>query len=73
MLDQETLQPVVVAMIVYLALAKMLPELLKKPTGILFIDELNMMLISQKGMLGSGALLTGLVVFITNYIQQEFA
>jgi hypothetical protein len=32
-----------------------------------------MMLISQKGMLGSGALLTGLVVFITNYIQQEFA
>ena len=73
MLDQDTLNPVIISMIVYLLLAKMIPETIKKPTGITFIDEINMMLIAQKGSLTSGALLTGIVVFVTGYIEREFS
>jgi hypothetical protein len=73
MFDQDTLKPVIISMIVYLAIAKIMPDVLKKPTGIGFVDDLNMFLISQKGSLGSGAILTGLVVLVTNYIVDEFA
>ena len=69
-MDQGTLKPIVISMIVYLVLAKMIPETIKKPTGISFIDDINMMLIAQKGSLTSGALFTGVVVFITGYIQE---
>lgn len=73
MFDQDTLKPVIISMIVYIVIAKVLPDLMKKPTGITFIDDINSMLISQKGSIGSGALLTGIVVFITNYIYEEFS
>ena len=73
MLDQDTLKPVIISMIVYLLVAKMIPEIIKKPTGVTFIDDINMMLIAQKGSLTSGALLTGIIVFITGYIESEFS
>jgi hypothetical protein len=73
MLDQETLKPVIISMIVYLLIAKLIPESIKKPTGVSFIDDINMMLIAQKGSLTSGALLTGIIVFITGYIESEFS
>ena len=73
MFDQDTLKPVIISMIVYIVIAKVLPDLRKKPTGITFRDDINSMLISQKGSIGSGALLTGIVVFITNYIYEEFS
>lgn len=73
MFDQDTLKPVIISMIVYIIIAKVLPDLMKKPTGISFIDDINSMLISQKGSIGSGALLTGIVVLITNYIYEEFS
>ena len=73
MLDQETLKPVIISMIVYLLIAKMIPESIKKPTGVSFTDDINMMLIAQKGSLTSGALLTGIIVFITGYIESEFS
>ena len=73
MFDQDTLKPVIISMIVYIVIAKVLPDLMKKPTGISFIDDINSMLISQKGSIGSGALLTGLVVLITNYIYEDFS
>lgn len=72
-MDQDTLKPIFISMIVYLVLAKMIPETIKKPTGISFIDDINMMLIAQKGSLTSGALFTGIVVFIAGYIQEEFS
>ena len=58
MLDQDTLKPVIISMIVYMIVAKMIPEFIKKPTGVAFIDDINMMLIAQKGSLTSGAILT---------------
>lgn len=72
MLDQETLRPVIISMALYLAISQIIPELFKKPTNIGFVDEIVAMLIAQKGSLTSGAILTGLIVFITNYINDEF-
>ena len=73
MLDQETLKPVIISMIVYLVGAKMIPDIIKKPTGITFIDDINMLLIAQKGSLTSGALLTGIIVYVTGWIESEFS
>ena len=72
MLDQETLRPVIISMALYLAISQIIPELFKKPTNIGFVDEFVAMLIAQKGSLTSGAILTGLIIFITNYINDEF-
>ena len=71
MLDQETLRPVVISMALYVAIAKIVPESVKKPTNIGFIDDIVSMLIAQKGAIASGAILTGLIVFITKYIIDE--
>lgn len=73
MFDQDMLKPVIVSMVLYLAIAKLLPELIKKPTGIGIIDDLNMMLIAQKGSLASGAVLTAIITILSQYIiDQEF-
>ncbi len=73
MLDQETLKPVIISMIVYLVVAKMIPDIIKKPTGITFIVDINMLLIAQKGSLTSVALLTGIIVYLTGWIESEFS
>ena len=72
MLDQETLRPVIIAMALYLAISKIVPEMLKQPTNIKFIDDIVAMLIAQRGSLTSGTILTGVIVFLTNYISDEF-
>lgn len=73
MFDQDLLKPVIVSMVLYLVIAKFLPEILKKPTGIGIIDDLNMMLIAQKGSLASGAVLAGIIALLSQYIMdQEF-
>ena len=72
MLDQETLRPVIIAMALYLAISQIVPEILKKPTNIKFIDDIVAMLIAQRGSLTSGAILTGIIILITNYINDEF-
>lgn len=71
-LDQESLRPVIIAMAVYLTIATVVPRVVKKPTGIQPIDELVMTLITQQGSLMSGTILVGLVIFLTNYIENEF-
>jgi|TARA_B100001173_G_scaffold269111_1_gene245807 hypothetical protein len=72
MLDQETLRPVIIAMALYLAISQIVPEIFKKPTNIKIIDDIVAMLIAQKGSLTSGTILTGLIVLITNYVNDEF-
>jgi hypothetical protein len=71
-LDQESLRPVIIAMAVYLTIATVVPRVVKKPTGIQPIDELVMTLITQQGSLMSGTILVGLVILLTNYIENEF-
>lgn len=71
MLDQETLRPVIIAMAVYITINMLLPRILKKPTGIQVIDDLVMMSISHRDSLMTGTILIGIIVLITNYIQDE--
>lgn len=71
MFDTETLRPVIIAMTLYVVMAHFLPNLLKKPTGVKIIDDMVMLLISQKGMMASGAALVGLIVYITEYVNVE--
>jgi len=72
MLDQETLRPVIIAMAVYLTIAIIVPRIIKKPSGIKFLDDIVMALIAEKGALMSHTILVGIVVLATNYIHEEF-
>lgn len=71
-MDQETLRPVIIAMSLYIIIATLVPRFVTKPTGIEFIDDIVMSLIAQKDSMMSGTILVGLVVFVTNYIQDKF-
>jgi len=71
MLDQETLRPVIIAMSLYIVVSILIPKIIKKPTGIQILDDLVMTLIAQQGSLTSGTIIIGLIVFATNYIQEE--
>jgi hypothetical protein len=68
-LEQQT---VILSMALYFVIATLIPRIIKRPTGIGLVDDLVMSLIAQEGSLISGAILTGLVVFATNYVQAEF-
>jgi hypothetical protein len=68
-LEQQT---VILAMALYFVIATLIPRIITRPTGIGLVDDLVMSLIAQEGSLTSGAILTGLVVFATNYVQAEF-
>ena len=57
------------AMAVYVALVLLVPKIIKKPTGIQFIDDVVLLLISQKGSLMSGTILVGLIVYLSKYVQ----
>ena len=70
-LDHETLRPVIIAMALYIALNIIVPRILKKPTGIKPIDDIVMTMIAQQDSLMNGAIVIGLVVLATNYIQEE--
>jgi len=72
MLDQETLRPVILAMTFYIAVSVLIPKLVKKPSGIKFIDDIVAFLIAQEGNVMSGTILIGLGVFFANYVDQEF-
>jgi hypothetical protein len=71
-LDQENLRPVIIAMTMYLVLVTMIPKLIKKPTGVNFVDDLVMLIISQQDAMMSGIILTGILVLGSNYINEEF-
>ena len=71
MFDTETLRPVIIAMTLYVVANHFIPQLIKKPTGIKLIDDMNILMISQKGMLASGATLIGIIVYFTNYLNLE--
>jgi hypothetical protein len=70
-LDQDNLRPVIIAMALYLAIATLIPHIIKKPTGIKFLDDIVMALIAEKDTLMSHTIILGLVVLGTNYIQDE--
>jgi len=71
MFDTEDLRPVIIAMVIYIFLIHFLPQIIKKPTGIKIIDDMVMLIVSQKGLMASGSLLIGIIIFVSNYINNE--
>lgn len=72
MLDEETLRPVIIAMALYLGIVVLIPRIFRKPTGVRALDDLVLTLISQRDTMMHGTIITGLVVLLTNYVQDEF-
>ena len=72
-MDAETLNPVIAACSVYLLLVIFVPKIIKKPTGIQFIDDIVLLLISQKGSMMSGTILVGIIVYLSKYVQDYLA
>ena len=71
MFDSETLRPVIIAMVLYLALANFGPEIVKKPTGVKLVDDFIMYMIAQKGFMTSGVIFIGLIIYLANYINNS--
>jgi len=72
-LDAESLRPVIISMALYIAIASTIPRVAKKPTGVDLIDDLVMHVIAQGGSVSSGAILIGVIVAATFYINEELA
>ena len=71
MLDQESLRPVIIAMALYITIITLVSRIATKPSGIQVLDDLVMTIITQRDSMMSGTILIGLIVFATNYIQDE--
>ena len=69
MFDSDTLRPVIIAMALYIVLSNVVPQVIKKPTEVKVFDDLVMYLIAQKGFLTSGVILTGIIMYLSNYIN----
>lgn len=70
-LDSETLYPVIIGMAIYLAVARVSPEI-RQSTGIKPVDDLIAMMIANQGSHMVGILFTGLIVLISNKIADRF-
>jgi hypothetical protein len=70
MYDSETLRPLFVSVIVYNVLLRALPSIFKEPTGTKVIDDMMMLVVSQKGLEVPGSLFIALIVLITGYFSQ---
>ena len=72
MFDSETLRPVIIAMALYLILAKLVPKFATKPTNIKIVDDFVMYMIAQKGFFTSGVILVGMIMYISGYINSNY-
>jgi len=62
------LNPIIASMVVYIALVVIVPKIVTKPTGIKVIDDLVLLLISQKGSMMSGVILIGVITYLSKYV-----
>jgi hypothetical protein len=65
------LQPIFVAMFVYVFLVKFVPRVITKPTGIDLIDNLVMYIVSNKDSVVPGSMFVGLIVMLSTYINDQ--
>ena len=72
-LDAESLRPVIISMTLYIAIVSAIPRVIKKPVGVDLVDDLVMNIISQGDNVSSGAILVGIIVIATFYINEELA
>jgi hypothetical protein len=72
-LDAESLRPVIISMALYIAIVYAIPRVIKKPVGVDLVDDLVMNIISQGDNVSSGAILVGIIVIATFYINEELS
>lgn len=63
----------IIAMSLYIAIMVIVPKIAKRPMGIELIDDLTMSIIAQKDAMASGAILVGIIVIATFYINEELS
>ena len=71
--DSESLRPVIISMTLYIAIVSAIPRVIKKPVGVDLVDDLVMNIISQGDNVSSGAILVGIIVIATFYINEELS
>lgn len=71
MININDLRPVIIAMAVYILLSHTLPKVLTKPTKIQIVDDVVEYSAVQRKSLIPGAIMAGIVVYLTMMINQR--
>ncbi len=58
-------------MVLFLIVVNFLPKVVKEPVGVKAIDDVVMLSVTLKGFLMPGAILTGVLVYLTNYVNGQ--
>lgn len=70
MMDQETLRPVIIAMALYILMAKFARHM--RPTGLQPVDDVTSMMIANEGNVLGGVVMVGLITLAANLINERF-
>lgn len=71
MININDIRPVIIAMAVYIMLSHLLPKVLTKPTKIQVVDDVVEYSAVQRKSLIPGAIMAGIVVYLTMLINQR--
>lgn len=69
MFDSDTLRPVIIAMVLFIVFVHILPKILKEPTDIKVLDDVVMLCVTLRGFMMPGAILVGIITYLTNYVN----
>ena len=71
MMDSDALRPVIIGMVVYLILSHLVPKVVTKPTEVKVVDDVVKFYIMQQSYLMPGAIVIGIIVYLTFMINQK--
>ena len=71
MMNVQDLRPVVIAMTIYIVLSHLIPKVLTKPTKVKVIDDIVVYSDAQRKSLVPGAMMAGIVVYLTMMVNQR--
>jgi hypothetical protein len=71
-MTQVIIQKTILAVLVYIALVKIVPRVITQKTGFFIIDDIVKLLRNQKDSLVSGALITALVAFTSEELLTRY-
>ena len=67
-MDSDTLRPVIIGMTLFMLMSHIN---IKKSTDVKVIDDVIAYLMVQKGSLMSGIIVVGIIVYLSNYINEK--
>ena len=71
MMNVQDLRPVVIAMTIYIVLSHLIPKVVTKPTEVKVVDEIVVYSNEQRKSLVPGAIMAGIVVYLTMMVNQR--